>query len=66
VPPTDYEALCREIADRTGIATEPFARVVRHVRGTQKLSDQDVIPVLAGYLTGAQEVVRHADELGRQ
>jgi hypothetical protein len=50
---------------RTGISTEPFARVVRHVRGAQKLPDEEVLPVLADYLAGAQAVVRYMDEQGK-
>jgi hypothetical protein len=65
VPSTDYEALCRQMTARTGISTEPFARVVRHVRGAQKLPDQEVLPVLADYLAGAQAVVRYMDEQGK-
>lgn len=65
VPSTDYEALCRQVAARTGIPTEPFARVVRHARGAQKLTDQELLPVLADYLAGAQAVVRYMDEQGK-
>jgi hypothetical protein len=64
IPDTDYEALCRQVAARTGVSTDPFMRVVRHVRGTQKLTDQEVMPVLAGYLAGAQGVVRYVDDQG--
>jgi predicted nucleotidyltransferase len=63
VPSTDYEALCRQVAARGVIDTEPFERVVRHVRGARKLADQELMPVLSGYLAGAQAVVRHVDQL---
>jgi predicted nucleotidyltransferase len=64
VPSTDYEALCHQLTARTGIATDAFVRVVRHARGTAKLTDQELLPVLAGYLAGAQAVARYVDEQG--
>jgi hypothetical protein len=63
-PPTDYEQLTKRVAERSGIAAEPFARVVRHVRGSEKLTEQDVPSVLAGYLAGAGRLVEHIDRLG--
>src|SRR5919199_2739151 len=51
-PSTDYEALTRQVAARTGMKPEAFERVVRHVRGAETLREQDVSEVLAGYLAG--------------
>jgi hypothetical protein len=65
-PSTDYEALTRQVATRTGLKPDPFARVVRHVRGTEKLPEQDVIEVLAGYLAGAEQLVHYIDRLDAQ
>ena len=61
-PPTDYEALCKRVGVLTGINTEQFARVVRHVRGEQKLAEQEVMPVLAGYLAAARQLKQYIDQ----
>lgn len=63
-PSADYEVLCRQVGERTGVDTEPFARVVRHVRGTARIGDDDVGAVLAGYLAGAQALAHFIDQLG--
>jgi hypothetical protein len=60
-PPTDYERLSRQIADRAGFDAEPFARVVRHVRGQERLTGAAASEVLAGYLAGVQQLVSHLD-----
>ncbi len=62
-PAADYEALSHEVARRTGIAAEPFVRVVRHVRGVERLREQEVKEVLAGYLAGARQLVHYLDQL---
>lgn len=61
-PSTDYEALCRQVAARTSINTDPFARVVRHVRGVAKLTERDVVPVLTEYLAGARQLAYYLDQ----
>lgn len=61
-PPADYEALTARVAALTGLDGEPFARVVRHVRGAARIPDQEVAAVLAGYLAGAQRLVAHIDQ----
>lgn len=67
-PPSDYEVLSGRVADLTGgkLDATPFVRVVRHVRGTEKLTEQDVTAVLAGYLAGAQQLVAHIDRTSAQ
>lgn len=60
--PTDYVALCKRLAVLTGIDTKQFARVVRHVRGEEKLSEQEVTPVLAGYLAAARQIAQYIDQ----
>jgi len=62
-PPTDYDALCKRVTALTGIGTEQFARVVRHVRGERKLAESEVTPVLAGYLETARELAHYIDQL---
>jgi hypothetical protein len=41
----------------------PFVRVVRHLRGREKLPESEVQPVLAGYLAGAHALVDYLDRL---
>ena len=61
VPPTDYLALSESMASRAGFDGRPFARVVRHVRGEQKLAANEASAVLAGYLSGLEQLVRYLD-----
>ena len=63
VPSTDNERLSRDVAGRAGFDAEPFAGVVRHVRGERKLAGPGVAEVLDGYLAGAQRLVAHLDQL---
>ena len=62
-PPTDNEALVASIATKGGFDAGPFSRVVRHVRGTEKLAARDVQPVISGYLEGLQRLVAYVDRL---
>ena len=61
VPPTDYEQLSRDVSRRVGFDAEPFARVVRHVRGTTKIGSADVAAVMTGYLDGMYRLVAYLD-----
>ena len=60
-PPTDNEALVASIASKAGFDATPFMRVVRHVRGGEKLNPRDVAPVIDGYLDGLQRLVAYID-----
>jgi len=62
-PPMDYERLVSAVAARTGIDGAPFVRVVRHLRGNDKLPEREVQQVLAGYLAGAHALVAYLDRL---
>jgi hypothetical protein len=61
VPPTDYDRLSRDVATRVGFDVAPFARVVRHVRGGDKISSSEVATVLAGYVDGMNRLVGYLD-----
>lgn len=61
VPSTDYDQLSRDVAGRAGFDPEPFARVVRHVRGVAKVGSSDVAAVLTGYLDGMYRLVAYLD-----
>ena len=58
---TDYERLSQDVAERVGFDAAPFVRVVRHVRGTDKIGSSDVTAVLAGYVNGMQQLVSYLD-----
>jgi hypothetical protein len=62
-PPEDREALAAEVGARAGFDAAPFARVVRHARGTARLDAKESADVLAGYLTGMERLVAHVDAL---
>jgi hypothetical protein len=62
-PPTDNEALVATIAAKGGFDAGPFTRVVRHVRGTDKLTARDTETVITGYLEGLQRLVAYVDQL---
>ncbi len=57
----DHDTICRLVAQRTGLDTAPFVRVVRHVRGEQKLSGADAEQVLEGYLSALTRLVAYLD-----
>ena len=61
VPPTDYDRLSHDVARRVGLDAEPFARVVRHVRGVAKIGTADVGGILKGYLDGMYQLVSYLD-----
>ena len=60
-PSTDYEQLSRDAGRRVGFDPEPFVRVVRHVRGTDKMGSADVAGVMSGYLDGMYRLVAYLD-----
>jgi hypothetical protein len=61
VPPTDYDRLSRDVGTRVGFDAEPFVRVVRHLRGTEKIGSSSVLAVLTGYVDGMQRLVSYLD-----
>ena len=63
VPPADNEALAAAVASRAGFDAAPFSRVVRHVRGSEKLTSSEAEPLIAGYLTGLERLVSYVDRL---
>ena len=63
--PQDYEALANAVAARAGFAADPFVKVIRHVRGSEKLPRETAVTVLVGYLAGMERLVAFLDSLGR-
>jgi hypothetical protein len=64
MPPTDNVALSRAVAEYVGVDPSPFERVVRHVRGEQKITADDAGTVLGGYMGGMEKLVEHLDRFG--
>jgi predicted nucleotidyltransferase len=62
-PAADNEALATAVATRAGFDPAPFTRVVRHVRGTEKVGPREAEALLAGYLTGLERLVAYVDKL---
>jgi predicted nucleotidyltransferase len=62
VPSQDYEALTLSVAERAGFSPEPFARVIRHARGTEKLPRDNASVILEEYLTAMERLVTYLDE----
>lgn len=64
-PPTDYEALSRVVAERSGFDPEALVRVVRHVRGQTKIRAGEVPKALGEYLLAVEHLVQHLDRFAR-
>jgi predicted nucleotidyltransferase len=62
VPSQDYEELTRSVAERAGFSPEPFTRVIRHARGTEKLPKDAASMTLEQYLAAMERLVAYLDE----
>ncbi|HET9010865.1 MAG TPA: nucleotidyltransferase domain-containing protein [Gemmatimonadaceae bacterium] len=60
-PPADYPSLTREVAARAGFDAEPVARVVRHVRGEERLDGKSAGAALGAYLGAMEQLVQFLD-----
>jgi predicted nucleotidyltransferase len=60
-PPTDNLTLSKAVAEYAGFEPAPFERVIRHVRGEQKVAADDAGTVLGGYIGGMEKLVEHLD-----
>ena len=62
VPSQDYEALTQTVASRAGFSPDPFIRVIRHARGTEKLPKEAASGTLEQYLAAMERLVTYLDE----
>ncbi len=62
VPSQDYEALTLSVAERAGFSSEPFIRVIRHLRGSEKLLRDSASSILEEYLAAMERLVAYLDE----
>jgi len=58
-PSPDYEQLTRNLAERAGFSPEPFVKVIRHVRGTEKISRDAAESILEQYLGAMERLVTY-------
>jgi len=61
-PSQDYEELTRSLAQRAGFTPDPFVKVIRHVRGTEKISRENAAGILEEYLAAMERLVAHVNE----
>ena len=62
VPSQDYEELTRQLAERAGFAPESFVKVIRHVRGTEKIPRESAAGILEAYLAAMERLVSYLNE----
>jgi predicted nucleotidyltransferase len=65
VPSQDYEALSRSVAEKAGFSPDPFLRVIRHVRGTEKVPREKASGILEEYLSAMESLVSYLDRFER-
>jgi predicted nucleotidyltransferase len=61
-PPRDYVELSKQVASAVGMDAGPFVQVVWHKRGEAPIQTKDVPNVLAGYLSGMQQLKQYLDQ----
>jgi hypothetical protein len=59
--PRDYEDLTRTASELAGFDPAAVLPVVQHVRGSQRIADENTEQVAAGYLVALEQFVRHLD-----
>ena len=62
VPSQDYEQLVQSLAARAGFAPDAFVRVIRHVRGSEKIAREDSAKILESYLSAMERLVAYLTE----
>jgi predicted nucleotidyltransferase len=58
-PSHDYEELTRNLAKHAGFSPDPFVKVIRHARGTEKISRESAAGILEGYLAAMERLVAY-------
>ncbi|HEY3134162.1 MAG TPA: nucleotidyltransferase domain-containing protein [Gemmatimonadaceae bacterium] len=61
-PSQDYEELTRSLAERARFSPDPFVKVIRHVRGTEKIPRENAADILEGYLAAMERLVAYLNE----
>lgn len=58
-PSSDYEELTKNLAARAGFSPDAFVKVVRHVRGTEKIPRDGAEAILEQYLGAMERLVAY-------
>ena len=58
-PSSDYEQLTKSLAERAGFPADAFVRVIRHVRGTEKIQRDAAEAILEQYLGAMERLVAY-------
>jgi predicted nucleotidyltransferase len=58
-PSQDYEELTRNLAKHAGFSPDPFVKVIRHARGTEKIARESAAGILEGYLAAMERLVAY-------
>jgi predicted nucleotidyltransferase len=61
-PSPDYEELTRSLAQRAGFPADPFVKVIRHVRGKEKIARENAAGILEEYLAAMEQLVEYVNE----
>jgi hypothetical protein len=61
MPAKDNMTLVDAVSRRAGFDAQPFARVVKHVRGESSIKPSEASSVLGGYLRGMEQLVSYLD-----
>lgn len=64
-PSQDYEDLTRSLAQSAGFSPDPFVRVIRHARGTEKIARENAAGILEAYLAAMERLVAYLNEYRR-
>lgn len=64
VPSQDYQELTESVARRAELDPTVVVRVVKHVRGTEKISKSDAETVLGGYIATLEKLVGYLNRFG--
>ncbi len=66
IPSRDNVELSRSVSGAARVDADAFVRVVRHVRGENKLAPVDAPAVLDGFLKGMEGIVEYLDRFAEQ
>jgi predicted nucleotidyltransferase len=64
VPAKDNATVSEAVGKYAGFDPAAFQRVIRHVRGEQKIAANEVGSIVAAYLAGMEKLVEHLDRYG--
>jgi len=57
-----FRGVSRLVGLRAGFSPDPFVKVIRHVRGSEKISRENAAGILEGYLAAMERLVAYLNE----